>query len=58
MSNFVHLHKPDTDRFRMASDIARVLPECAVCLEDRQLFGDEAQCLKLLLNEPWHIQKN
>ncbi len=47
VSSFVHFRKPDADMFRMAIDIAQVLPERAVYLEDRQMFVDEAQRLGL-----------
>src|SRR5215471_10895324 len=37
MSSFVHFRKPDADIFRIALDIAQVLPKQVVYLEDRPM---------------------
>lgn len=46
-SCFVHIRKPDADIWRMALDIAQVLPEHVVYLEDRPMFVDVANSLGL-----------
>jgi len=42
-SCFVHLRKPDADIFRLALDIAHVLPENALYIDDTQMFIDIAR---------------
>jgi len=42
-SCFVHIRKPDADIFRLALDIAQVLPENALYIEDTQIFVDIAR---------------
>jgi len=42
-SCFVHIRKPDADIFRLALDIAQVLPENALYIEDTQMFVDIAR---------------
>ena len=44
-SCFVHFRKPDADIYRMALDIAQVLPENVAYIEDRALFVEVAQGL-------------
>jgi len=44
-SCFVHLRKPDADIFRLALDIAHVLPENALYIDDTQMFVDIARNL-------------
>ena len=44
-SCFVHFRKPDADLFRIALDIAQVLPEQVVYIEDRPMFAEVAQSL-------------
>jgi len=38
VSSFVHFRKPDADIFRIALDIAQVLPKQVVYVEDRPMF--------------------
>jgi len=42
-SCFVHIRKPDTDIFRLALDIAHVLPENVLYIDDTQMFIDIAR---------------
>ena len=44
-SCFVHYRKPDADIYRIALDIAHVLPAHVVYLEDRDMFVDVAKQL-------------
>lgn len=44
-SCFVHFRKPDADIFRIALDIAQVLPEHVVYIEDIQMFVEVASDL-------------
>ena len=44
-SCFVHIRKPDVDIFRLALDIAHVLPENALYIDDTQMFVDIARDL-------------
>jgi putative hydrolase of the HAD superfamily len=37
-SSFVHFRKPDTDIFNLALDVAQVMPDEVVYIEDRPLF--------------------
>jgi putative hydrolase of the HAD superfamily len=39
----VHIRKPDADIFRLALDIAHVLPENALYIDDSQMFVDVAR---------------
>jgi putative hydrolase of the HAD superfamily len=45
ISGFVHFRKPDADIFRIALDIAQVLPKQVVYLEDRPMFVQVARGL-------------
>jgi len=45
ISSFVHFRKPDADIFRIALDIAQVLPKQVVYLEDRPMFVQVAHTL-------------
>jgi len=45
ISSFVHFRKPDADIFRVALDIAQVLPKEVVYLEDRPMFVQVARTL-------------
>ncbi len=45
VSCFVHFRKPDEDIFRLALDVAQVLPEQVAYVEDRALFVEAAQKL-------------
>lgn len=42
-SCFVHLRKPDTDIYRLALEIAQVVPEKVLYIEDRMMFVQVAQ---------------
>ncbi len=42
-SCFVHIRKPDEDIFRLALDIAHVLPENVLFIDDTQMFVDIAR---------------
>lgn len=42
VSSFVHCRKPDTEIYRMALDIAQVVPERVVYIEDRKMFAEIA----------------
>lgn len=42
-SCFVHIRKPDADIFRIALDIAHVLPENVLYIDDTQMFVDIAR---------------
>jgi len=42
-SCFVHIRKPDADIFRLALDIAHVLPENVLYIDDTQMFIDIAR---------------
>ena len=44
-SSFVHYRKPDTDMFRIALDIAQVIPQQVVYIDDRPMFVEVAQSL-------------
>ena len=44
-SSFVHYRKPDADIFRIALDIAQVVPEQVVYIDDRPMFVDVARKL-------------
>ena len=44
-SCFVHIRKPDVDIFRLALDIAHVLPENVLYIDDTQMFVDIARDL-------------
>jgi putative hydrolase of the HAD superfamily len=44
-SCFVHFRKPDADIFKVALDIAQVLPEKVIYLEDRPMFVQVADTL-------------
>ncbi|MHB8068673.1 MAG: HAD family hydrolase [Desulfobaccales bacterium] len=46
-SCFVHLRKPDEDLYRLALDCAQVLPEQVVYIDDRAMFVEVAQSLKI-----------
>lgn len=46
-SSFVHLRKPDIDIFQMALDIAQVSPEKVLYIEDRPMFVQVAETLKI-----------
>ena len=45
VSSFVHFRKPDADIFRIALDIAQVLPKQVAYLEDRPMFVQVARSL-------------
>jgi putative hydrolase of the HAD superfamily len=47
ISGFVHFRKPDADIFRIALDIAQVLPKQVVYLEDRPMFVQVARGLDI-----------
>ena len=44
-SCFVHIRKPDADIFRLALDIAHVLPENVLYIDDTQMFVDVSRDL-------------
>jgi putative hydrolase of the HAD superfamily len=44
-SCFVHYRKPDADMYRIALDIAQVLPEQVAYIDDRAMFVEVAQSL-------------
>lgn len=44
-SCFVHLRKPDHDMYRIALDIAQVVPEEVIYIDDRAMFVQVAQSL-------------
>jgi len=44
-SSFVHYRKPDADIFRIALDIAQVVPEQVLYIDDRPMFVDVARNL-------------
>jgi len=44
-SCFVHYRKPDADMFRIALDIAQVIPQQVVYIDDRPMFVEVAQSL-------------
>ena len=46
-SCFVHYRKPDEDMYRIALDIAQVSPEQVVYIDDRAMFVEVAQGLKI-----------
>ena len=46
-SCFVHFRKPDPDIYRIALDIAQVLPQQVAYLEDRPMFVEVARSLGL-----------
>ena len=46
-SCFVHVRKPDADIFRLALDIAHVLPENVLFIDDTQMFVDIARNMGL-----------
>jgi putative hydrolase of the HAD superfamily len=45
VSCFVHFRKPDTDMYSIALDIAQVLPEQVLYIEDRPMFVEVAATL-------------
>lgn len=45
VSSFVHLRKPDPDIFRLALDLAQVLPEQAIYIDDRATLTEFAATL-------------
>lgn len=45
VSSFVHLRKPDPDIFRLALDLAQVLPEQAIYIDDRATLTEIAATL-------------
>jgi putative hydrolase of the HAD superfamily len=44
-SSFVHYRKPDADMYRIALDIAQVIPQQVVYIDDRPMFVEVAQSL-------------
>jgi putative hydrolase of the HAD superfamily len=46
-SCFVHYRKPDADIYRIALDIAQVSPEQVIYIDDRPMFVEVAQSLKI-----------
>ncbi len=46
-SCFVHFRKPDADMYRIALDISQVRPEEVAYLDDRKLFVEVAQSLRI-----------
>jgi putative hydrolase of the HAD superfamily len=46
-SCFVHYRKPDEDMYRIALDIAQVDPEEVLYIDDRAMFVEVAQGLKI-----------
>jgi len=46
-SCFVHIRKPDADIFQLALDIAHVLPENVLYIDDTQMFVDIARNLRI-----------
>ena len=46
-SCFVHYRKPDADMYRIALDIAQVLPQQVVYIDDRPMFVEVAQGLEI-----------
>ena len=46
-SCFVHYRKPDADMYRIALDIAQVLPKQVVYIDDRPMFVEVAQGLEI-----------
>ncbi len=44
-SSFVHYRKPDADMYRIALDIAQVVPQQVVYIDDRPMFVEVAQSL-------------
>ena len=46
-SSFVHFRKPDTDIFNLALDVAQVMPDEVVYIEDRPLFVQVGRSLGL-----------
>ena len=44
-SCFVHFRKPDADLYHIAMDIAQVVPEQVVYIDDRPMFVEVAQGL-------------
>jgi putative hydrolase of the HAD superfamily len=47
VSSFVHFRKPDADIYRIALDIAQVVPSQVVYIEDRAMFVEVARSLGL-----------
>jgi putative hydrolase of the HAD superfamily len=47
-SCFVHIRKPDADIFRLALDIAHVLPENVLYIDDTQMFVDIARNMGII----------
>ncbi len=45
VSSFVHFRKPDKDIYRLALDVAQVIPEQVAYIEDRLMFVEVAQSL-------------
>ena len=52
ISSFVRFRKPDEDIFRLALDIAQVRPEQAIYIDDRLLFVEVAQGMRI--HSIWH----
>jgi putative hydrolase of the HAD superfamily len=46
-SCFVHYRKPDADIYRIALDIAQVIPQQVVYIDDRPMFVEVAQSLQI-----------
>ncbi|RYZ26047.1 MAG: HAD family phosphatase, partial [Sphingobacteriales bacterium] len=46
-SSFVHFRKPDADIFKVALDTAQVKPHQVLYLEDRAMFVQVAESLKI-----------
>ena len=46
-SCFVHYRKPDEDLYRIALDIAQVRPEQVIYIDDRAMFVEVAQSLRI-----------
>jgi putative hydrolase of the HAD superfamily len=44
-SGFIHLRKPDTDFYRLALDVAQVLPHNVVYIDDRAMLVDVARSM-------------
>jgi putative hydrolase of the HAD superfamily len=46
-SSFVHYRKPDADMYRIALDIAQVIPQQVIYIDDRPMFVEVAQSLNI-----------
>ena len=55
-SCFVHFRKPDKDIFRMALDVAQVIPEHSLYIDDRKLHTEVARSLGM--NTIHHVDIN